>query len=86
MRTTLDLNDSLVAKAKALAAKEHTTLTNLIEQGLALRLRSPRGRSSRGRRALPVFAGTGGLTAAVKDSLTHRALLDAVDEGDEVAP
>lgn len=83
MRTTLDLNDALLTKAKALAAQEHTTLTRLIEQGLSLRLRAPDVRPSRGRPALPVYAGTGGLTASVADSLTNRALLDAVDEPDE---
>ena len=39
MRTTLDLDDELLAEAKALAARERLSLTRLIEQGLALRLR-----------------------------------------------
>ncbi len=34
MKTTLDLNDSLLASAKALAAQQQTTLTRLIEEGL----------------------------------------------------
>ena len=85
MRTTLDLNDALLAKAKALAAQEHTTLTRLIEQGLALRLRAPDARSSSRRPTLPVYEGTGGLTAAVADSLSNRALFDAADEN-ESAP
>ena len=38
MRTTLDLNDALLARAKAEAARQRTTLTRLIEEGLALRL------------------------------------------------
>lgn len=86
MRTTLDINDALLAKAKALAAQEHTTLTRLIEQGLALRLRAPDARSNQPvRPPLPVHAGTGGLTSAVADSLTNRALLDAAGEGDGVS-
>ena len=43
MRTTLDINDSLLAKAKAVAAQEHISLTRLIEEGLVLRLRQPAG-------------------------------------------
>ena len=42
VRTTLDLNDDLLADAKALAAREKLTLTRLIEEGLALRLRQHR--------------------------------------------
>ncbi|MGH8577935.1 MAG: DUF6364 family protein [Gammaproteobacteria bacterium] len=33
MRTTLDINDALLAKAKAVAAQEQTSLTRLIEEG-----------------------------------------------------
>jgi len=40
MKTTLDLNDNLLADAKALAARQRTSLTRLIEEGLQLRLRS----------------------------------------------
>jgi len=39
MRTTLNLDDALLMEAKALAARERLSLTRLIEQGLALRLR-----------------------------------------------
>lgn len=80
MRTTLDLDDGLLAKAKSQAAKEHTTLTRLIEQGLALRLQPRKTAEKRRRSALPVYAGKGGLRAAVADAKSHRALLDAADE------
>lgn len=80
MRTTLDIDDGLLTKAKSLAAKEHTSLTRLIEQGLALRLRAQATPSGRQRPPLPVYAGKGGLQAAVADSLSHRALLDAADD------
>ena len=33
MKTTLDLNDQLLADAKALAAHQRTSLTRLIEEG-----------------------------------------------------
>lgn len=36
--------------------------------------------NSKPRPQLPVFAGRGGLQPGVKDALTHRALLDALDE------
>jgi hypothetical protein len=39
LRTTLDRNDDLLAEAKAQAARERLTLTRLIEEGPALRLR-----------------------------------------------
>jgi hypothetical protein len=38
MRTTLDLDDALLVRAKVAAAQQRTTLTRLIEEGLALRL------------------------------------------------
>ena len=59
---------------------EHTSLTRLIEQGLALRLRSPVKPFGQQQPALPVFAGKGGLRTSVADALSHRALLDAADE------
>ena len=42
MKTTLDLDDELLVRAKALAAREGRSLTGLIEDGLRLRLRSRR--------------------------------------------
>lgn len=81
MRTTLDIDDCLLTKAKSQAAKEHTSLTRLIEQGLALRLRSRKTMTKQQRPALPVYAGNGGLRASVRDAASHRALLDAADDG-----
>lgn len=81
VRTTLNLDDALLAKAKLLAAQERTSLTRLIEQGLALRLRTPPlPDHPQQRPTLPVYAGRGGLQATVTDTLSHRALLDAADE------
>jgi hypothetical protein len=37
IKITLDLHDDLLARAKALAAQEHETLTKLVEEGLVLR-------------------------------------------------
>ena len=41
MKTTLNLNDQLLADAKVLAAQQSKSLTRLIEEGLQLRLRMP---------------------------------------------
>lgn len=80
VRTTLDLDDELLAEAKALAARERLSLTRLIEQGLALRLRRAAGPPANVLRpSLPVHAGRGGLTAAVADPRSNAALLDAAD-------
>lgn len=78
MKTTLDLNDQLLADAKALAAQQRTSLTRVIEQGLQLRLRAEKA-PQRGKLRLPVFKGRGGLVAGV-DSLSNKALLAALDD------
>ena len=79
MKTTLDLNDQLLADAKALAAQQRTSLTRLIEEGLQLRLRARADASRRGRVRLPVFKGRGGLVAGV-DPLSNKALLEALGD------
>lgn len=79
MRTTLDIDDALLSKARIMAAKEHTSLTRLIEEGLAIRLRPHKVRSGRRRDSLPIYPGNGGLHERVTDTLSHRALLDAAD-------
>lgn len=84
VRTTLNLNDELVAEAKATAVREHSTLTRLIEEGLALRLRKLSEDGERRPLKLHVFHGHGGLTPQAGDGLTNRALWDAAD-GEGVA-
>lgn len=79
MKTTLDLNDHLLADAKALAAQQRTSLTRLIEEGLQLRLRVEAAGPAKGRRRLPVFKGRGGLVAGV-DPLSNKTLLEALDD------
>ena len=79
MKTTLDLNDQLLADAKALAAQQRTSLTRLIEEGLQLRLRAKADAHKRGRFRLPVFLGRGGLVEGV-NSLSNKALLGALDD------
>jgi len=79
MKTTLDINDQLLASAKALAAQQRTSLTRLIEEGLALRLRAQVAAAPRGKLRLPVFKGRGGLVAGI-NPLSNKALLDALGD------
>jgi hypothetical protein len=76
MKTTLDLNDTLLSEAKALAAQQRITLTRLIEEGLQLRLRRQKAPSKAVR--LPVYRGKGGLVPGL-DGLSNKAMLDAAD-------
>jgi hypothetical protein len=78
MKTTLDLNDALLTKAKTLAAQQRTSLTRLIEEGLQMRLRAQQVAKKLPR--LPVYRGKGGLVADL-DGLSNKAMLDAADQG-----
>ena len=79
MKTTLDLKDDLLARAKEAAARERTTLTRMVEEGLALRLRRRPAAGSRELPALPVSAHGSGLCEGI-DGSSNRSLLDAADE------
>ncbi len=80
MRTTLDLNDALLARAKAEAARQRTTLTRLIEEGLALRLEAGIAEpESREPFKLRVFRGGTNLRPDI-DPSSNSALLAAADE------
>jgi hypothetical protein len=78
MKTTLDINDQLLADAKTLAAQQRTSLTRLIEEGLQMRLRAQEA-PRRGKIRLPVFKGQGGLVGGV-DPLSNRSMLDALGD------
>lgn len=77
VKTTLDIDDELVARAKARAAREGTTLTSLVEDGLRLRLQRRSG-ARRPPPELPVYAGRGGLARGI-DPSSNRSLNDAAD-------
>ncbi len=80
MKTTLDLDDELLVRAKALAAREGRSLTGLIEDGLRLRLRvRRRGGGKVAEPEIVVYAGRGGLVRGV-DPLSNRSLEDAADD------
>lgn len=78
MKTTLDLRDDLLAEAKEQAARERTTLTRIVEEGLALRLRGP-VRARRRLEELPVSSGKGGLLPGI-DPRSNESMLDAADD------
>ena len=78
MKTTLNIDDSLLAEAKSLAAGQQTTLTRLIEEGLRLRLRAQTEPASTERIRLPVFKGRGGMRAGI-DPTSNKSMLDAAD-------
>jgi hypothetical protein len=77
MKTTLDLRDDLLTRAKELAAKKRTSLTKMIEESLTLRLRS-RQASRRNLNELPVSVQSGGLRKGI-DGTSNRSLFDAAD-------
>ncbi len=78
MKITLDINDSLLANAKALAAQQQTSLTRLIEERLQLRLRSSQAASKSGKKKIPVFKGRGGIVPGLNPS-SNKSMLDTAD-------
>lgn len=81
MKITVDINAFLLANAKALAARQRTNLTCLIEEGLQLRLRTARGPSKSTDQGFPVFKGRGGLVTGLNPR-SNKALLNAADSVD----
>lgn len=79
MKTTLDIDDELLVRAKAVSARERKSLTALIEEGLRLRLRRPGSTRDPASTTLAIHRGKGGLVPGV-DSLSNRSLLDAADD------
>jgi hypothetical protein len=77
VKTTLDLSDDLLSKAQQQAAKEHISLTRMIEEGLTLRLRRSRN-GPRQLKPLPVSRRKGGLRQGI-DGRSNKSLFDAAD-------
>ncbi len=75
MRTTVRLDEALLARAREEAAKRKTTLTSLIEQGLPLR------RAERRPVSLPECQAGGGTLPGV-DLNDSASLLDRMDDRD----
>jgi len=76
MRTTLDINDRLLAEAKSLAARRGLSLKALVEEALRERLHA-RGDQRRAAVALPTYSGDG-LRPGV-DLTDGAALLEVMD-------
>jgi hypothetical protein len=78
MKTTLNIQDQLLASAKAAAAMQRTTLTRLIEEGLVMRLAATAGKKRKISFSPPVFDGKTGLAKGLKGK-SNRELYDALD-------
>jgi len=79
MKTTLDIDDRILAEAKAFAAKAQTTLTRLIEEGLSLRMRPQAARARKVKIDLPVSRTCGGLYPHI-DYTSNKSMFEAADE------
>ena len=79
MKTTLDINDALLAEAKSMAARQQISLTRLIEEGLQLRLRKQSRAALTKAPSLPVIKGRGGLMAGI-DPTSNKSLLEAAGD------
>jgi hypothetical protein len=79
VKTTLDLDDALLKKAKAYAAANDVSLTLLIEEGLRLRLRRQAATHSSTPPRLPVYKGGSGLAPGI-DATSNRAMFEAAGD------
>jgi len=80
MRTTVRLDDDLARTAKARAAEQGITFTQLIDESLRERLaKRPRGGRSVQPSELPVY-GEGGTRTGI-DLADNRSLRDLIDDG-----
>jgi hypothetical protein len=79
MRTTLSIDDSLLASAKARAAECRISLGQYVEQAIRRDLVSPPPRS---RRVVIPATGTGGLRPGI-DSASNASLYAALDASGE---
>jgi hypothetical protein len=79
MRTTVRLDEGLLEQARREAARRGITLTALIEQGLRMALRRPRGSSRLQRVQLPVSRAVGGVLPGI-DLNDSSDLLDRMDD------
>lgn len=78
MRTTLNLDDDLVARAKALAARRGRSLTSLMEDALRAVLEREKGVMSTPTVALPVGSGRLRPGTSLDDNTALRDLMDDV--------
>ncbi len=79
MRTTLNLDDALLAQLKALAAQRRTTLSQVVEDAVRHSLTLHQQAASQPPLSLPVYGGSGLLPGVHLDSFAD--LLDVMGEG-----
>jgi hypothetical protein len=79
MKTTLNLPDDLVMRAKEIATREASTLTQLITEGLRLRLRNAATARPAPLKPLPVSKRRGGFRPGI-DGRSNQSMFDAEDE------
>ena len=79
MRTTIRLDDHLLAEAKRFALRTGRTLTAVIEDALRTAVARGRGRRRGGRVELPTFRGSGLLPGVDLDD--SAALLEVMESG-----
>ncbi len=81
MRTTVRLDEALIARAKSEAARRGVTLTSMIEQGLKSVLARPQKRSTRHNVKLPECKKKGGTLPGINiDNMAD--LLDRIETRD----
>ena len=87
MKTTLNIHDTLLMEAKALAVRQRSTLTRLIEEGLRMRLKSEQQPATEARQPMPVFPvlKSGGGLAPGLSGLSTREMLDLLDSPEHAA-
>ena len=79
MKVTLNIQDTLLIEAKALADRQRTTLARLVEEGLRMRLRAAENLPTQtGSKPMPVFHGKGGLATGLR-GLSTREMQDRLD-------
>jgi hypothetical protein len=79
MRTTITIDDELVARAKVLAARSNRTLGSVVEDGLRQLLARHEEGDSRVQVSLPVDGGSGVLPGVDLDD--RAAVADLLDDG-----
>ena len=77
MRTTLDLNDTLLVEAKTRAAKENRTLTSIVEEALR-KLFDGRSKPKK-IPEIPILRGEGGPAPGV-DPTKHEAFFNELED------
>lgn len=82
MRTTVSIDDALLARAKKSAAQRGQTLGQFVEESVRFRLLAPEPVTSPVR--LPVFTGGNGMRPGI-DPASNRALYDALDHSGDLA-